>query len=184
MTIPIIERSMSIHKKILTPERSLLSNAKLNGLRRVMLSDFMEMYFSANNHEHDNLRSWILQELPGKARREKSQTELIHRKMDAEEKDQKDYRERMKKNEERKRTLSQTETEVKSNEKQLQESINYANSVFEETNTRLTHIIKEKNLSEINITQGLLEVPTKHLEQARAAMEKCSKQNDDTLNQF
>ena len=67
------------------------------------------------------------------------------------------------------------ETEVKANEKQLQEDINHANRVFEEANKRLTNGIKDKNFSEIDIAQCLLEVATKNIDQARAVMEKMQK---------
>ena len=61
--------------------------------------------------------------MPGKARKEKSQAELLKRKKHAEEKDQEKYRK-----------LSQNEIEVKTNEKHLQEDLNHANSLFEEAN--------------------------------------------------
>ena len=59
--------------------------------------------------------------------------------------------------------------------KQLQEDINHTNRVFEEANKRLTKGIKEKNFSELNIVQCLLEMATKNLDQERAVMEKMQK---------
>ena len=146
-----VERSLSINKKILTPERTLLSDAALNGLR--LTRDAVSLHGNVSSVPITRKMITCVQgsykKYQERLEEEKSQAELLKRKKHAEEKDQEKYRE-----EERKRKLSQKEIEMKTNEKQLQEDLNRANSLFEEANKRLTNGIKEKNCSEINIGSG------------------------------
>ena len=152
MVMQMLKGVLSINKKILTPERTLLSDAALNGLRLTCDADS----FHGNVTSVPITRKMITcvqgsyKKYQERLEEEKSQAELLKRKKHAEEKDQEKYRE-----EERKRKLSQKETEEKTNEKHLQEDLNHANSLFEEANKRLTKDIKKKNVSDKHCSWSL-----------------------------
>jgi hypothetical protein len=57
--------------------------------------------------------------------------------------------EAIKKNEDRKRKISEKEKEVKKNEAGLQEDMHAANNLFKEANDRLASAIKKKDFKEI-----------------------------------
>ena len=159
-----VERSLSINKKILTPERTLLSDAALNDLR--LTRDAVSLHGNVTSVPITRKTITCVQgsykKYQERLEEEISQAELLKRKKHAEVKDQEKYR-----GEERRRKLSQKEIEVKMNEKQLQEDLNHANSLFEEANKRLINDIKEKTFSEINIADVLLEVAKKNVNKCR-----------------
>ena len=74
------------------------------------------------------------------------------------------------------------EKDVKSNEQQLQAELTQANALFEEATSRLAAGNKNKNFTEINIAQGLLEVAKKNINKSTAAVESCRQQRQEIDN--
>ena len=71
------------------------------------------------------------------------------------------------------------EKDVKANEEQLRNDLNQANVVFKEAKSMLAAGIKSKNVTEINIAQGLLEVAKKNIDKTTAAVENCRQQRHE-----
>ncbi|KAH3874482.1 hypothetical protein DPMN_037727 [Dreissena polymorpha] len=87
--------------------------------------------------------------------------------------------EAFKKNEDRKRKISEKEKEVKKNEKGLQEDMHAAISLFREANDRLAAAIKKKDFTEIDFAHALLDVARTIIDKATNALETCRSQRNE-----
>ena len=54
-----------------------------------------------------------------------------------------------------------------------------AERLYGEVNRRLQDAIKNKNMNEITVVQGLLEVTTKKMESTRKNLDKCQKEKEE-----
>jgi hypothetical protein len=171
-----------VNKKILTSERTLLSEKTLNALRltreavaqyggnvtAVPITKTMLKYVAESHKKY-------LKRLDA----EKQETDLL-KKAQLEQKRQKEMEmNAIKKNEDRKRKISEKEKEVKKNEADLQEDMHKANSLFKEANDRLASAIKKKDFKEIDIAHALLDVARSKIEKATGALEACRSQRND-----
>ena len=181
-----MERSLSINKKILTPERTLLSEQSLNALR--LTRDAVEQYDgnvtavpitkTMMKYVTDSHQKYLK-----RLEDEKQESNLL-KKVQLEQKRQREMEsEAIKKNEDRKRKISEQEKEVKKNEAGLQEDMHAANNLFKEANDRLASAIKKKDFKEIDIAHALLDVARTKIDKATNALETCRSQRNEIEKQ-
>lgn len=176
-----VERSLSVNKKLVTPERSLLSEESINGLR--LTRDALSMYKSIvdipiTRELLSNVRL-AHRKYKERVEAEKSEAALLEMKRKEAAQQQQMQKEALEKQQQNKRKLDDKEREVKKNEAELKTDMERANQIFEEANARLASAIKSKDFKEMNIAQGLLDVAKSNLGKITAAMNKCMEGRDD-----
>jgi len=174
-----VERSLSINKKLLTSERSLLSDEALNGLRitrdAVSLNGGRVADVPITKHMIHMVRgahSKYQQRLAD----ERSEEEKVKLKEKIE---QREAEEASKKNETRKRKIAEKEREIQKGEKQIEEDLAKATMMFEDASKRLTQGLKNKNFTEISLAQEMLEVAKKNLNEGRSSLAKIKDQRNE-----
>lgn len=70
--------------------------------------------------------------------------------------------------------MAEREKELKKSEEQKESELQTAKALYEEANDRLSEAIKNRNLNEAVVAQGLLEVAKKKMELVVEQSEKCS----------
>ena len=180
-----VERSLSINRKLLTAKRTLLSEEALNGLR--ITRDAVSQY-DGDLLQVPITKSMIIavknsyRNYKRRLEEEKSELELMKKRKVDQSKETEKMLHEIKKTEERKRKVVQMEKDVKSNEQQLQAELTQANALFEEATSRFPAGNINKNFTEINIAQGLLEVAKKNINKSTAAVESCRQQRQEIDN--
>lgn len=176
-----VERSLSVNKKLVTPERSLLSEESVNGLR--ITRDAVSMYKSIADVP-------VTKELLGSVRQahkkykerveaEKYEAQLLERKRKEDVEQQEMSKKALEEQKNKKRKLDDKERRVKKSEMEMKSDMDKANQIFEEANKRLSAAIKNKDFKEINIAQGLLDVAKANLDKIAEAMNKCVAERND-----
>lgn len=170
-----VERSLSVAKKVLGTERTLLTAESINGLRRVddavkseggkipRMTYSKEMLKSAR-HAHSQYRSRLdevnrAQELRRKEQQDRD--EEIARK-----------REEERLYEERKRKHKDAENKMQTEHKELQEELNVAGKLFKDTNDKLARAAKKKDYKEIPVLQAILETAMEKMTSAQRKLDK------------
>ena len=176
-----VERSLSINKKLLTPERSLLSEDSVNGLR--LTRDAISMYKNISEiHISKDLLSHVRhahKKYKERVEAEKSDALLLETKRKEAAKLQQMEKEQLEKQQHSKRKLDDKEREVKKNESELKIDLEKAKQIFDEANGRLAIAIKNKDFKEMNIAQGLLDVAKSNLDKVTVAMDRCMTERND-----
>ena len=177
-----VERSLSINKKLLTNERTLLSEESLNGLR--LTRDAVGMYKGKvtdipMTKELQSSVAKSYQKYKDRIETEKAEFRLTESKKQALKEQREKEQQSLKLNEERKRKLGEKEKEVKKSEQQLKDDLSKAKHVFAEANNRLSEAIKKKDFQELDIAQGLLQVAKSNLDKVGDALECCREKRQD-----
>ena len=170
-----VERSLSVNKKLVTAERSLLSEESVNGLR--LTRDAVSMYKTIADVP---VTKELLRNVKQAHRRyterveaEKSEALLLDRKQKEADQQQEMEKKALDEEKDRKRKLDDKEKKVKKSELEMKADMEKANQMFEEANHRLSKAIKNKDFKEMNIAQGLLDVAKTNLGKITVAMNKC-----------
>ena len=176
-----VERSLSINKKLVTAERTLLAEESVNGLR--LTRDAVSMYKKIDDIPITKgmLSSVRLAHSKYKERieAEKADALLLEAKRKEDAQKQKEEKEKREKQQHEKRKLNDKEKEVKKSEAELKIDMERANQIFDEANDRLVKAIKNKDFKEINLAQSLLDVARSNLQKIRVAMDKCMEDRND-----
>lgn len=176
-----VERSLSENKRMLSKERTLLSDCSVNGLRivkdavknkgDVVKVPFTKSLVDAGTHAH----KLYIQRLE----KEREQAEAEKRKKGQIEKEKADAEEAHKQFEDKKRKLVDREKTLAEDDRRMADDMRLAEKLFEEANSRLKKALKDKNLDEAGIAQGLLDVAKNKMNATRQQMEKNRKERTE-----
>ena len=170
-----VERSLSENKKMLSKERTLLSDSSINGLR--MVKDAVKVspggvadinitkgLLEAGRKAHALYKRRIEEEEIERQQAKKARLES--------EAEQKRLEESRKELEGRKLSLKEKEKAMIKLDKQLGQDLQSAEKLFGEANERLKKAIKKKDFDEAGIAQGLIDVASKKMKETREQMKK------------
>lgn len=176
-----VERSLSVNKKLVTPERCRLSDESVNGLRLTRDAVSMFQHVTDIPITKDLLAAVRQAHQKYETRREAERKEeaLLERKKKEAALQKQEEKERIEKQQQTKRKLDEKEKDVKKSELELKTEMEKANQIFEEANLRLSEAIKSTNFKEMNISQGLLDVAKANLQKITAAISKCIEDRND-----
>lgn len=177
-----VERSLSENSKVLRSERSLLSDESINAIR--ITKDAIRVAGSGHAHKMPITPSLLQARRSAYAayskrmEEEKARKEKERQQRAKEIKDNQDKQEALKELESRKRSLSEKECNIAKEQATQEEELRTAERLFLEANKRLQDAIKEKNMSEMTVVQGLLDVAKVKMEAARKKLEECRKEKE------
>ena len=169
------ERSLSINKRVLGTDRTLLSEESLNGIRlikdavsnaggKVEEMPFKRQLLTSVRQAHDKYRSRLEE-------KKKQETAKLEEKRQEEEVDRARKATETQALEMKKRKQKDTERSLTNKHEELQAELKTAEDLFDEANTRLAEAVKEKNLSKLPVLQSLLDIALKKMSAARHNME-------------
>lgn len=178
-----VERSLSENKRVLTPERSQLTDESINALR--LTKDAVRVTGSGQAHQMPITPSLI------QARRsaygvyskrlaeEREKKAKTQRMKDQREKDAQAKKEQLESLDRKKRTLADRDKEVAKEQDRCREELKAAEGLYGEVTKRLQKAITDKNMQEITVVQGLMEVATQKMEGARRKLDKCQEEKKE-----
>ena len=170
-----VERSLSENKKLLTKERTLLSDSSINGLRTVkdavrvsggVVSEMpvTKVLVRFGQLAHNKYKRRIEEEA--------AEEQVIKKARMVKEAERKELCEAAQKFETEKKSLQDKERTFADEDKTLANDLKASEKLFEEANTRLKKAIKDKNFDEAGIAQGLIEVAKNKMNGIRHEMDK------------
>ena len=178
-----VERSLSENKTAVRSERTSLSDASINAPRTTKAA--VRVIGSGQAHAMQitpslmqarksayavySVRMAEEREKKGKEKRLKEQMQ----------KEAQEKQEAIKTLDQKKRTLEDIEKSVTEEQDKCKEEMCAVERLYGEVNRRLQDAIKNKNMNEITVVQGLLEVATKKMESARTNLDKCQKNKEE-----
>lgn len=163
------ERSLSCNNRMLTKERTCLSESTINGLRHVKdavhcsggevhkIPVDREMITACKNAHSVYLRK-LQEEREAEEAKKKAKA-----KKEAEQQEQEKVR---KECEKQLKKLKDDQKDLKSKEKETEEEYQRAKALLQETQERLTKAIIDKDINNVSLASGFLEVARKKLDDA------------------
>ena len=158
------ERSLSCSNRMLTKERTCLSESTINGLRRVKNAVH---YFGGEVHRIPVDREMVtacknVHIIYSRKLQEEKEAEEAKKKAKAKKQAEQQEQEKLQKESENKvKQLKEDQKDLKSREKQTEEEYQKAKALLQETQERLTKAIKEKDMNNVSSALGFLEVARK-----------------------
>ena len=168
-----MEQGLSANKKTVTPDRASLSDVTINGLRTV--EDHVKLYgeprnvhitselLQATRKAHKAYGKRLMNEKEELLRTKAIQDGEKQRLRDGE----KERQQEAQKLEQRRLNLLETKKELLKSEKLKDSELQTAKTLYEEANERLAQAIRNMNLNDTAVAQGLLEVAKTKMENAK-----------------
>ena len=163
------ERSLSCNNRMLTKERTCLSESTINGLRHV--KDAVH-YFGGEVHKIPVDREMVTacknaHSIYSRKLQEEKEAEESKKKAKAKKQAEQQEQEKLQKEYEKQlKQLKEDQKDLKSREKETEEEYQRAKALLQETQERLTKAIKEKDMNNVSLASGFLEVARKKLDEA------------------
>jgi hypothetical protein len=177
-----VERSLSENKRVVTPERSSLSPESINALRST--KDAIRIQVSGQVHKMP-LPSGLLQSAKvahavykSRCEEEREKKNLEKLLKEKKQKEQDALQETINELDQKKRKLLDKEKVVIDKQKKHEKALKTAEDLYNEANKRLVVAIGNRNMDEVSVVQGLMEVAKKKTEEARSQLEKCRKEKE------